>query len=212
MHPGGIADIAAFASVTLSIFLVMNPFSSIPTFLSITSGVGRDTLRSYANRAVVVAGALLFMFIFIGSPLMSLFGVTMESFRVAGGVILVLMGAELVFSLKLNKMSDEKDAPWIIVATPIMTGPGVITAAILFTQEYGFIEVIVAGLVALVVTWALLRMSPAIVRIVGVNALNITSKIVGLLLAALGVEYMFQGANEWVAMYWGDVASALMVL
>lgn len=205
-------DVVTFSTVALSIFLVMNPFSSIPTFLSITNGVDRETLKSYANRAVVVAGILLFVFIFIGSPLMSLFGVTMESFRVAGGVILVLMGAELVFSLKLNKMSDEKDAPWIIVATPIMTGPGVITAAILFTQEYGYIEVIVAGLVALVVTWALLRMSPAIVRIVGVNALNITSKIVGLLLAALGVEYMFQGANEWVAMYWGDVASALMIL
>ena len=210
MHPGGIADIAAFASVTLSIFLVMNPFSSIPTFLSITSGVGRDTLRSYANRAVVVAGALLFMFIFIGSPLMSLFGVTMESFRVAGGVILVLMGAELVFGLKMSKMSEEKDAPWIIVATPIMTGPGVITAAILFTQEYGYAEVILAGMVALIATWALLRMSPSIVRLVGVNALSITSKIVGLLLAALGVEYMFQGANEWVAMYWGT-ASALML-
>ena len=210
MHPGGIADIAAFASVTLSIFLVMNPFSSIPTFLSITSGVGRDTLRSYANRAVVVAGALLFMFIFIGSPLMSLFGVTMESFRVAGGVILVLMGAELVFGLKMSKMSEEKDAPWIIVATPIMTGPGVITAAILFTQEYGYAEVILAGLVALIATWALLRLSPSIVRLVGVNALSITSKIVGLLLAALGVEYMFQGANEWVAMYWG-ATSALML-
>lgn len=210
MHPGGIADIAPFASVTLSIFLVMNPFSSIPTFLSITSGVGRDTLRSYANRAVVVAGVLLFMFIFIGSPLMSLFGVTMESFRVAGGVILVLMGAELVFGLKMSKMSEEKDAPWIIVATPIMTGPGVITAAILFTQEYGYAEVILAGMVALIATWALLRMSPSIVRLVGVNALSITSKIVGLLLAALGVEYMFQGANEWVAMYWGT-ASALML-
>ncbi len=210
MHPGGIAEIAALASVTLSIFLVMNPFSSIPTFLSITSGVGRDTLRSYANRAVVVAGVLLFMFIFIGSPLMSLFGVTMESFRVAGGVILVLMGAELVFGLKMSKMSEEKDAPWIIVATPIMTGPGVITAAILFTQEYGYAEVILAGMVALIATWALLRMSPSIVRLVGVNALSITSKIVGLLLAALGVEYMFQGANEWVAMYWGT-ASALML-
>ena len=210
MHPGGIAEIAALASVTLSIFLVMNPFSSIPTFLSITSGVGRDTLRSYANRAVVVAGALLFMFIFIGSPLMSLFGVTMESFRVAGGVILVLMGAELVFGLKMSKMSEEKDAPWIIVATPIMTGPGVITAAILFTQEYGYAEVILAGMVALIATWALLRLSPSIVRLVGVNALSITSKIVGLLLAALGVEYMFQGANEWVAMYWGT-ASALML-
>lgn len=203
-------DIMALASVSLSIFLVMNPFSSIPTFLSITNGVDKDTMREYANRAVVVAGILLFVFVFIGSPLMSMFGVTMESFRVAGGLILILMGAELVFGLKLNKVSNEKDAPWIIVATPIMTGPGVITAAILFTQEYGFPLVVIAGVIALAATWALLRIAPSIVKLVGVNALNITSKIVGLLLAALGVEYMFQGANEWVAMYWGDVSTAML--
>ena len=189
-------DIISFVSVALSIFLVMNPFSSIPTFLSITNGVDKDTMRGYANRAVVVAGILLFVFVFIGSPLMSMFGVTMESFRVAGGLILILMGAELVFGLKLNKVSNEKDAPWIIVATPIMTGPGVITAAILFTQEYGFPLVVIAGVIALAATWALLRIAPSIVKLVGVNALNITSKIVGLLLAALGVEYMFQGANR----------------
>lgn len=205
-------DIMALASVSLSIFLVMNPFSSIPTFLSITNGVDKDTMRGYANRAVVVAGILLFVFVFIGSPLMSMFGVTMESFRVAGGLILILMGAELVFGLKLNKVSNEKDAPWIIVATPIMTGPGVITAAILFTQEYGFPLVVIAGVIALAATWALLRIAPSIVKLVGVNALNITSKIVGLLLAALGVEYMFQGANEWVSMYWGDVSTAMLTV
>ena len=204
-------DVLTFASVALSIFLVMNPFSSIPTFLSITKGVDRDTLRSYANRAVIVAGILLFVFVFIGSPLMSVFGVTMESFRIAGGIILVMMGAELVFGLRLSKVSDEKDAPWIIVATPIMTGPGVITAAILFTQEYGYLEVVLAGMLALVVTWALLRMSHTIVRLVGENTLNITSKIVGLLLTALGVEYAFQGASEWVSMYWGDATALLMV-
>ncbi len=187
----------------MSIFLVMNPFSSIPTFLSITGGADAKTIRSYANKAVLVAGVLLFVFIFIGSPLMSLFGVTMESFRVAGGIILILMAVELVFGLRLNNVKDEKDAPWIIVATPIMTGPGVITAAILFSQQYGYPEVILSGIVALVATWALLRLAPAIVRIVGFNALNITSKIVGLLLAALGVEYMLQGANQWVELYWG---------
>ena len=204
-------EILTFATVALSIFLVMNPFSSIPTFLTITKDVDRETLRSYANRAVIVAGILLFVFVFIGSPLMSLFGVTMESFRVAGGIILVMMGAELVFGLRLGKTKEEKDAPWIIVATPIMTGPGVITAAILFTQEHGYIEVVLAGLVALIATWVLLRMSHMIVRLVGENALSITSKIVGLLLTALGVEYAFQGASEWVSMYWGDAAALLMV-
>ncbi len=205
-------DAVTFATVALSIFLVMNPFSSIPTFLSVTKGRDSATIRSYANRAVIVAAVLLFVFIFIGSPLMSLFGVTMESFRVAGGLILILMGVEIVFGLKFGRSADEKDAPWIIIATPIMTGPGVITAAILFTEEHGYVEVVLAGIVALAATWALLRLSHVIVGLVGENALNVTSKIVGLLLAALGVEYMLQGANQWVSMYWGDVAAVMMGL
>lgn len=200
---GDCVDVAAIVSVAISIFLVMNPFSSIPTFLSITAGTDEKTVKGYANRAVIVAGVLLFVFVFIGEPLMDLFGVTMESFRVAGGIILILMAVELVFGLKFSGVKDEKDAPWIIVATPIMTGPGVITAAILFSQQYGYPEVIVAGIIALLITWALLRMSTSIVKLVGYNALNIASRIVGLLLAALGVEYMLQGANQWVELYWG---------
>lgn len=200
---GDRVDVAAIVSVAISIFLVMNPFSSIPTFLSITAGTDEKTVKGYANRAVIVAGVLLFVFVFIGEPLMDLFGVTMESFRVAGGIILILMAVELVFGLKFSSVKDEKDAPWIIVATPIMTGPGVITAAILFSQQYGYPEVIIAGIIALLITWALLRMSTSIVKLVGYNALNIASRIVGLLLAALGVEYMLQGANQWVELYWG---------
>lgn len=206
----GIVDIIALASVALSIFLVMNPFSSIPTFLSVTKGGDAATIRSYANHAVIVAAVLLFVFVFIGSPLMSLFGVTMESFRVAGGLILIMMGVEIVFGLKFSKNADEKDAPWIIIATPIMTGPGVITAAILFTEQYGYLEVVLAGIVALLATWVLLRLSQSIVKLIGENALNVTSRIVGLLLAALGVEYILEGANQWVYMYWGDAAMVLL--
>lgn len=194
-------DAATVATVALSIFLVMNPFSSLPTFISMTQGHEGHTIRDYANKAVLVAGVLLFVFVIIGSPLMSAFGVTMESFRVAGGLILILMAVELVFGLKLSNVKDEKDAPWIIVATPIMTGPGVITAAILFSEQYGMAEVMVAGFVALVATWALLRMAPTIMRLIGEKVLSIMSRIVGLLLAALGVEYMFGGAVDWMAIY-----------
>ncbi len=196
-------DPSIIMSITISIFLIMNPFTSIPIFLSIIGDADAGKIRSYANRAILVAGVLLFVFVFIGEPLMSMFGVTMESFRVAGGIILILMAVVLVFGLKLNNVEDGKDAPWIIVATPVMTGPGVITAAFLFSQQYGYPEVIISGVIALVVTWLLLHLSPSIVRLVGFNTLSIASKIVGLLLATLGVEYMLQGASQWVQLYWG---------
>lgn len=196
-------DPSIIVSVVVSLFLIMNPFSSIPTFLSIVGNADAKTINSYANKAVLVAGVLLFVFVFIGEPLMSIFGVTMESFRVAGGIILILMGVALVFGLKLNNAEDKNDAPWIIVATPIITGPGVITAVVLFSQQYSYPEVIISGVIAIVITWLLLRLSLPIVRLVGFNTLNIASRIIGLLLATLGVEYMLQGADQWMQLYWG---------
>ncbi len=204
-------DVASIATVALSIFLVMNPFSSLPTFISMTQGRDVHTVREYANKAVVVAGVLLFVFVIIGSPLMSAFGVTMESFRVAGGLILILMAVELVFGLKLSNVKDESDAPWIIVATPIMTGPGVITAAILFSEQYSIAEVVVAGIIALAFTWVLLRLAPTIMRLIGERVLSIVSRIVGLLLAALGVEYLFGGAVDWISLYGPDAAASVFL-
>ena len=89
-------EILTFATVALSIFLVMNPFSSIPTFLSITKDVDRETLRSYANRAVIVAGILLFVFVFIGSALTGLSPVVVAGGTIYGFVLFfVFLGAVL---------------------------------------------------------------------------------------------------------------------
>ncbi len=193
-------ELLAFGAVALSLILIMDPFASVPMFISITKGMDKATINSYCNRAALVAGALLFLFIFAGQPLMDLFGISTSSFRVAGGLVLVLMGIELIFSLKFSKSGDEQDAPWVIIATPVMTGPGVITATIVLTGQYGYPLVVLAGLIALIVTWVLLRGSHKIMELIGENALNIISRIVGLLIAALGVELVFQGAFDWFMM------------
>lgn len=206
-------DIVAFFSVVVSLIFIMDPFASLPMFISVTKGLDSKTVRSYCNRAVLVAAILLYVFIFIGEPLMDLFGISMESFQVAGGLVLVLMGVELIFALKLSKSDgSEKDAPWVIIATPVLTGPGVITASILLTGEYGYPLVVLAGTLALAATWLLLRCAPFIMRIVGDKALSVMSRIVGLLIAALGVEYMFTGAWDWVAVHDAAAAVASLVL
>ncbi len=198
-----------FATVVLSLILIMDPVASVPMFISMTKGLDKKTINSYCNKAILVAAILLFVFIFVGEPLMDIIGVSMNSFRVAGGLVLLMMGIELIFSLKLSNGNGEADAPWVIIATPVLTGPGVITASILMTAQYGYPLVILAGLVALIVTWALLRCSHRIMDLVGEQALNVTSKIFGLLLAALGVELMFQGAWDWVSIQ--QIASIVLI-
>lgn len=201
-------DIFAVVSIAASLFFIMDPFASLPMFISVTKGLEDKTVKSYCNRAILVAGILLFTFIFIGEPMMDLFGISMDSFRVAGGLVLIMMGIELIFALKLSSGKGEEDAPWVIIATPVLTGPGVITASILFSTEFGIPAVILAGLISLIATWLLLRCAPYIMRAVGEKPLNITSRIIGLLIAGLGVEYIFQGSWNWIVAQ--DVAAAMM--
>lgn len=200
-------DLLAVITLSVSFILIMDPFASLPMFISVTKDSDPKTVRSYANKAVMVAALLLFVFILIGGPLMSVFGITMESFRIAGGLVLIMMAIEMVFGLKLSQGKGESDAPWVIIATPVMTGPGIITAAILFCAQYGYLEVIIASAIALLVNWALLMCSSVIMKIVGEKALSITSRIVGLLIAALGVEYIFRGATDWIMLYGPDIVT-----
>ena len=189
-------EIETIALLTLSLFLIYNPFASLPIFISVSKGREPNVVKSYANKAIIVAGALLAVFVIIGPFLMDIFGVTMNGFRVAGGLILLLMAVETVFGMKLWK-GGESDAAWVIVATPILTGPGVITTAVLFSDQYGMLPVLLAGVISLFVTWVILRNSARVMKIAGDQSISIMSKIVGLLIAAMAIEYIFSGAAGW---------------
>lgn len=190
-------DPSAIITLSISLFLILDPFASVPMFINITNGLDNRTIKTYADKAIVVAAILLFMFILIGDKLMDIFGVTMDSFRVAGGIIFLMMAVELIFGLKLSKIDDQKGAKWAIIASPILTGPGVITTAILISSKYGIATVMVASTIALVTTWVILRESALIMRLVGEQALSILTKIIGLFIAAMGVESIFSGSLGW---------------
>ncbi len=203
-------DVGIILSLTVSLFLILDPFASLPMFINITKDLDERTMKSYANKAIVVAAILLYVFMFIGNDLMDIFGVSMDSFRVAGGIIFLMMAIELVFGLKLSKMDDEKGAKWAIIASPILTGPGVITTAILFSDQQGILTVMIAGTIALLLTWVILRCSPIIMKYVGEQALGIVTKIIGLFIAAMGVESIFSGSLGWFQSNIADLITVAM--
>lgn len=202
-------DPVSVASLTVSLFFILNPFASLPLFISVTRGLDVKVRNSYANKAVLVAAVLLLVFVFVGNDLMGIFGVTMDSFRVAGGIVLLMMAIELVFGLKLAQMDDRDGASWAIIASPVLTGPGMITAAVLFANQYGLVTVIIASILALFLTWMILRLSDRILHIVGEQAIGMVTKIIGLLIAAMGIENMFSGSLGWFEAHTA-VASAIV--
>ncbi len=195
-----------YAAVLL--FFIFDPFASLPIFMAMTKDqTEKERMRS-ANNAVLVSTILFVIFALVGTLLLDLFGVTVDGFRIAGGIVLLLMAVEIIFGLSFTK-AGEKDVAWVIIATPILTGPGVITTAILLVSKFDIVTTLLAGAFALIVTWLLLHNSIYIVRLVGNNAIEIFSRVIGLLLAAVAVEYIMQGALDYINNHAGVLVPGL---
>jgi multiple antibiotic resistance protein len=182
---------------TTLLFFIFDPFATVPLFITLTKGQSEKEQAASADKAVLVAGLLFVIFALIGTQLLSLFSITTDAFRIAGGIVLLLMAMEIVFSLRFSRREDTSVA-WVIIATPLLSGPGVITTAILLVDLYGHFTVLIAGVIGLAITWGIMRNSLLISRKVGDNAIEVFSKIIGLLLAAIAVEFIMRGAVDYV--------------
>ena len=179
------------------LFFIFDPFASLPIFISLTNDQDQAQMVKSANRAVIVAALLFVVFALVGEDILKLFGISISSFRVAGGLVLMMMAIEVIFGIEISKHKNE-DVAWVVIATPILTGPGVIATAILLVDQYDVVTVLLAGGFALFITWLALHNSVLIVKKLGRNAIEIFSRIIGLIIAALAVEYILSGTMEYI--------------
>lgn len=180
----------------ISLFVIMNPFASIPIFLK----VARDEKTKAATQAVLVAGVVLFAFLFFGPSILTAFRITINSLRVAGGLVLGILGLRLVLGLRLlEKEVDGGPAPALtLIGTPMLTGPGVITMTMILTQEQGYLVTACAGIASLVSSWLILRAASFIERVLGRSAIDIVSRVMGLLVTATAVELVVGGIRAMI--------------
>ncbi len=134
------------------LFFIFDPFASLPIFIGLTKDQDKAQMIKSANRACFVAALLFVIFAIFGQQILDLFSISISSFKVAGGLVLMMMAVEVIFGIELSKHKNEEVA-WVVIATPILTGPGVIATAILLVDQYDVITVLLAGGFALLVTW-----------------------------------------------------------
>jgi multiple antibiotic resistance protein len=179
-----------------TIFIVMDPFASIPPFLVFTKKCKDKELNDTANKAVLIAGIIALIFIFGGMEILKILSVTLDDFKVAGGLVLVLMGLENVLNFSLSKNEDSKaglESAVVLIATPLLTGPGLITALIILVKDNGLVPVLASLFAALALSWLVLRNAVYLRNLCGDRVISVFSKIMSLLLMALGVSYIKTG-------------------
>jgi len=202
-----------FSTVFMAFFAMMNPIANAPIFLGLTEGLDRRTRRGIALRAVLLAFAIVALFAILGRQIFTLFGITLPAFRIAGGILVGLVGYQLLHGQEsgMHTPSAEdnlgsRDAALGIAITPlalpILAGPGTIATAMNFAAESSFPEVVrVLSALALVclLTFAAFVFGGAVVRFLGQNAIKVVSRLMGLILAVIGVQMLIVGIRGAIA-------------
>ena len=199
-------DVLLNAFVTL--FVTIDPIGLAPLFLGLTDGMTRRQRFSVGLRACIIAFCLLTLFLFAGNAILDKLGITIHAFRVAGGLLLFFIAFEMVFGRrqerkeKSSRESITKDDIANIavfpLALPLIAGPGAISAAVLLsTQEGGTLEwqFVLALVILAIVLLSLLSFiaAGAIDRFLGYTGRMILTRLLGVLLAALSVQFVVDG-------------------
>ncbi len=172
----------------VTLLVILDPFGGIPVFMTLTREYDNVRTHQAANRAIRVSFILLALFLFAGNGILNFFGISIFSFQIGGGLILLILGLAYTLDISLYKNMDYAQGIIVPMATPLIAGPGAITAIILLVARYGFIAPLIAVSLNLLIFWLAMYNASYIKKFIGKQGVEILSRIMGLLLVALAIE------------------------
>jgi multiple antibiotic resistance protein len=166
------------------LFAIIDILGSIPIILDIKTKTG----SLLPGKTTLIAFAIMLLFLFIGEPLLGLFGVDISSFAIAGSIILLLMGLEMVLGIQLFKHDGGGGGAIVPIAFPLIAGAGSITTLLSLRAEYETINILVALFLNMIIVYLVLRLTSFFERILGPNGLHILRKFFGIILLAIAIR------------------------
>lgn len=204
-------DLMLNAFVTL--FVTIDPLGLAPIFLAITSGASKHERLQIAFRSVITAAFILISFAFIGQAILSVLGISLGAFRVAGGLLLFVIAFEMVFEKRKERKSksaqkaltaDEiQNIAVFPLAIPLISGPGAISAVLLLTSqssdwvELGSVMLVILSVLLMVLV--MFAVANKVEKLLGDNGRNILTRLLGVLLSALAIQFIADGARAIIA-------------
>jgi len=200
-------------SALVTMVVVVDPLGLVPTFVAITHGLPDRARRAVALRACLIAAAILAGSALIGDWLLRTLSIGLPAFRIAGGLLLFSIASEMVFGLRIERQSKQaeeaieehvRNIAAFPLAIPLMAGPGAITASVLLAGRAGGDPsrlAMLLGVVAvvLVLCFAVFALAARIAALLGTTANVVLSRLLGVLLAALAVQFVIDGVRAALA-------------
>jgi multiple antibiotic resistance protein len=195
------------ATVFMGFFAIMNPIANVPIFLALTEGDDKATRKSVAARSTMLAFVIIALFSLAGNIIFNLFGITLPAFRITGGLLVFVIGFHMLQggpskvhqpSQADNQASRESELGIAVspLAMPILAGPGTIATAMNFSAGGGFAELaitVAAFAVLCGITYILFIFGEKFVSFIGAGALGVITRMMGLILAVIGIQMLIEG-------------------
>lgn len=202
-------EFAQFALITFtSVLFIVDPFAALPSYLAVTADESPAERRRTARRAAMAMALLLIVFAAAGRWIFQAFGITLPAFRIAGGLILWFVAADMLQARRNTKESREElvegqlkeDVALTPLAIPILAGPGAIsTVMVLAGEAHSFSHgAVVYGAIVLtaLLTWWVMLLGERLVARLGQTGIGVVTRVMGLLLAAVATQFIVTGLRE----------------
>src|SRR5215469_14939751 len=204
------SELARFSLLALSsIFFLVDPFAALPTFLAVTEGQDSRRRIRTARRASLTAWVVLSLFAFIGQYIFKLFGISLPAFEIAGGVILLLIGLDMLEAKRSPTQEAtgdaeaavaKEDAGIVPLGIPMLAGPGAIASVMVLVGQaqnrWQMVAILVSIFITAAICYLVLGNSNRVAKALGDTGIRILVRIMGLLLVALAVQYFVNGMAD----------------
>lgn len=208
---------ASLFKIGIALFAIVNPIGNVPIFVTATNGWSKaDRGRAMRTIALTVFSTLAIS-VFVGDRILDFFGISIPSFQVGGGILLLLMAISMMHGRSNSHVADaaqaaaEREAVAIVpLSIPLLAGPGAISSMIIAAQQshgfWGHVWLIAPVAVVSLLVWGILLLSYGIANRLGGIGINIVTRLMGLILAAMAIEFMAHGLGSLFPGLLGPVA------
>lgn len=193
------------ARAVIALFIIVDPFGNIPIFLGLTENVPEAKIKRVYNTACLVGMILLLVFAFAGTAILSAFGLSLQSFEIAGGLLLLIIAIRILMSGTHQTVESPESLGAVPIAIPLLVGPGAITTTMVTFQTYfsaDGLEIalsisVLAVVIVMSLTWVILRFINQIDRVLGKTGAIVIARVMALLIAGIAVQYILTGISTY---------------
>src|SRR3972149_4473243 len=178
---------------TVALFIIVDPIGLVPVFSTLTKDLPKPEKRRMFRNIVYTGSALLLLFALAGQQLLRLFGISLQSFMIAGGMLLLLLSIEILLRGERVQKTPGEDVGIVPIAFPLLVGPGAITTTMISIQRDGLEVAIPSILVVMFLTWVVLRFTDRINRLLGRRGSAVVARVMAVFIAAIAIQFIIAG-------------------